>query len=219
MAVPKSACRELSERRECTVGRIVVTQYLSLDGVMEAPGPRDVEDFKYKAWVSDFDRGREGDQFKREEMLDAEALLFGRVTYETFAAVWPGMAGAPGLAGEMADKFNAMPKYVISSTLTESTWANSNILRGNVVDEVGRLRREVRGDILVHGSRRLVQAMVKDDLVDELRQMIYPVILGAGRKMFGETNERKPMELVTAEAVGDGVLIVVHRLRDRRQAD
>jgi dihydrofolate reductase len=134
------------------VGRIVVTQYLSLDGVMEAPGPRDVEDFRYKAWLFDFDRGPEGDRFKREEMLDAESLLFGRVTYETLAAVWPGMTGAPGLAGGDG--------------------------------------RQLPGDILVHGSRRLVQAMFEDDLVDELRQMIYPLILGR-RKQVVRPDERE----------------------------
>lgn len=192
------------------MGRIVVTEYVSLDGVIEAPGPGDVEDFKYKGWLFESpSRGADGDRWKLDETLESAALLLGRVTYETFAAVWP-------QASEFADfaqKFNAMPKYVVSSTLREATWNNSTILVGDPIQEVTALRRRVDGDIVVHGSRRLVQTLLEHDLVDELRQMIYPVILGAGEKLFGETSERKTLELVEARVVGDGVLILIHARR------
>jgi dihydrofolate reductase len=193
------------------MGRIVVTEYLSLDGVMEAPGPRDVEDFKYKGWLFDSPgRGPEGDRWKLEETLASDALLLGRVTYETFAAVWPQVTGE---FAEYADKFNAMPKYVISSTLREASWANTTILGGDAAEAVGELRRAVDGDIVVHGSRRLVQTLLDHDLVDELRQMVYPVILGAGQKLFGATSGRKTLDLVEATVVGEGVLILIHRPR------
>jgi dihydrofolate reductase len=193
------------------MGRIVVTEYVSLDGVMEAPGPRDVEDFKYKAWLFDSPgRGSEGDRWKLEETLGSHALLLGRVTYESFAAVWPQMTDE---YPEYAQKFNSMPKYVISSTLQETTWTNSTILGGDVIEEVTDLRRRIDGDIVVHGSRRLVQTLLESDLVDELRQMVYPVLLGAGKKLFGETSERKTLDLVEAKVVGDGVLILIHRPR------
>jgi dihydrofolate reductase len=193
------------------MGRIVVSEYVSLDGVMEAPGPKDVEDFKYKAWLFDSPgRGPEGDQWKLDETLESEALLLGRVTYESFAAVWPEMTDE---YAEFADKFNSMPKYVISSTLREAGWTNSTILGGDVIEEVTELRRRIDGDIVVHGSRRLVHTLVENNLVDELRQMVYPVILGAGQKLFGETSERKTLDLMEANVVGDGVLILIHRPR------
>jgi dihydrofolate reductase len=192
---------------EALMGRIVVTEYLSLDGVMEAPGPRDVEDFKYKAWLFDHPRGEEGDRFKLEETLASAALLLGRVTYETFATVWP------ETTGPMADKFNAMPKYVISSTLTDPGWDNSTVLNGDLVTEVTRLREQVDGDIVVHGSGRLVEALIEHDLVDELRLMVYPVVLGAGRRMFGGTSDKKPLRLVEMKDAGGGGVVLIYTPR------
>jgi dihydrofolate reductase len=149
------------------MGRIVVTEYLSLDSVMEAPGAQDVEDFEYKGWLFDYERGEEGDRFKLEETLESAALLLGRVTHETFAVAWPGMTGP------MADKLNAMPKYVVSSPLTAAKWTNSTVLRGDLATEVTALRERIDGDIVVHGSATLVEGLIEHDLVDELRLMVY----------------------------------------------
>jgi dihydrofolate reductase len=184
------------------MGRIVVTEFVSLDGVMEAPGG---EDFKYKGWSFDFDRGEEGNKFKVDELDDADALLLGRVTYEGFAAAWPSREG------EFADKFNSMPKYVVSSTLDEPEWNNSTVLKGDVVDEVTKLKQELDGDIYVHGSCQLAQTLIENDLVDELRLMVFPVVLGTGKRLFGETSDRMTLRLVDSKTVGDGIAIVIYQ--------
>jgi dihydrofolate reductase len=183
------------------MGRIVVTEFVSLDGVMEAPGG---EDFKYPGWSFEFDRGDEGDSFKLDEALSAEALLLGRRTYEGFAAAWPSRDG------EFADKFNTMPKYVVSSTLEDPEWNNSTVLSGDVAEEVAKLREELDGDIVVHGSAQLVQALVEQDLVDELRLMVFPVVLGTGKRIFGDTSDKKTLRLVDSKVVGDGVAILTY---------
>jgi dihydrofolate reductase len=184
------------------MGRLVVTEFVSLDGVVEAPGGG--EDFRHGGWSFEINRGEEGDQFKLDEALDAEALLLGRVTYEGFAAAWPSRDG------EFADKFNSMPKYVVSSTLEDPDWNNSTVLSGDVAEEVSKLKREQDGDIVVHGSPRLVQALVEHDLVDELRLMVFPVVLGSGKRLFGETSDRKRLRLADSRTVGDGVSILVY---------
>ena len=184
------------------MGRIVVTEFLSLDGVMEAPGGG--EDFKHGGWSFDVNRGEEGDRFKLDETLAADALLLGRRTYEGFAAAWPSREG------EFADKFNTMPKYVVSSTLDDPQWNNSTVLRGDVAEEVARLKREQDGEIVVHGSARLVQALLEHDLVDELRLMVFPIVLGDGKRLFGETSDKKLLRLVDSKVVGDGVAILVY---------
>jgi dihydrofolate reductase len=183
------------------VGRIVVTEFVSLDGVMEAPGG---EDFKYPGWSFEFDRGDEGDRFKLDEALSSEALLLGRRTYEGFAAAWPSRDG------EFADKFNTMPKYVVSSTLSDPEWNNSTVLSGDVAEEVAKLRQELDGDIVVHGSAQLAQALVEHDLVDELRLMVFPVVLGTGKRLFGETSDKKTLRLVDSKTVGDGIEILTY---------
>ncbi|MQA88540.1 MAG: dihydrofolate reductase [Streptosporangiales bacterium] len=184
------------------MGRIVVTEFVSLDGVMEAPGG---EKFKYPGWSFEFDRGEEGNQFKLDETLDAEALLLGRVTYEGFAAAWPSQKN------EFADKFNSMPKYVVSSTLEHPEWNNSTVLKGDVADEVTKLRRQIDGDIYVHGSCRLAQTLIEHDLVGELHLMVLPVLLGTGRRLFGDTSDKKTLRLVESKTVGsDGVLILTY---------
>jgi dihydrofolate reductase len=170
------------------MGRIVVTEFVSLDGVMEAPGGG--EGYKHDGWTFQIDRGEEGDKFKLDETLGSEALLLGRVTYEGFAAAWP------SVKGEFGDKFNGMPKYVVSSTLEEPTWNNSTVLKGDLVEEVSKLRQELDGDIMVHGSAQLVQALLEHDLVDELRLMVFPVVLGTGKRLFGDTSDKKPLRLV-----------------------
>jgi dihydrofolate reductase len=185
------------------MGRIVVTEFVSLDGVVEDPGG--AEDYKHGGWSFEFSRGDEGDKFKLDETMETDALLLGRVTYEGFADAWPSREG------EFADKFNEMPKYVVSTTLTDPEWNNSTVIGGDVPAEVARLRDEVDGDIVVHGSATLVRALVENDLVDELRLMVFPVVLGEGKRLFGETSDKKALELVESNVVGDGVSIVIYR--------
>jgi dihydrofolate reductase len=184
------------------MGRIVVTEFVSLDGVVEDPGGS--ENFKYGGWSFEIERGPEGDKFKLEETMSSEALLLGRVTYEGFAAAWPSRDG------EFADKFNAMPKYVVSSTLKDPEWNNSAVLGGDVAEEAAKLKHEVDGDIVVHGSVQLVQALLEDDLVDELRLMVYPVVLGTGKRLFDGTTDKKPFRLDDSKVVGDGVVILTY---------
>jgi dihydrofolate reductase len=188
--------------RRIKMGKIVATEYVSLDGVVEAPGGG--EEFKHAGWTFEIDRGPEGDKFKLDETLNSEALLLGRVTYEGFAAAWPSMEG------EFADRFNAMPKYVVSSTLENPEWNNSTVLKGDVVEEVSRLRRAPGGDIVVHGSPQLVQALLEHDLIDELRVMVFPVVLGTGKRLFGDTSDKKRLRLTDSRTVGEGIAILIY---------
>ena len=185
------------------MGRIVVTEFVSLDDVMEAPGGG--EDFERGGWTFEFDLGEEGAEFKLDETLDAEALLLGRVTYQQFAAAWPSQEG------EFADKFNTMPKYVVSSTLQDPEWANSMVLNGDVVAEVSKLLQSRDGDIVVHGSAQLVQTLLEHDLVDEVHLMVFPVVVGAGKRLFGDTGGTKRLRLVDSRTVGDGIAILIYR--------
>jgi dihydrofolate reductase len=185
------------------MGKIVVTEFVSLDGVMEDPGGDG--NFKHKGWTFKFNRGADGDKFKLDETLDSEALLLGRVTYQSFAAAWPSRDG------EFADKLNSMPKYVVSSTLDEARWNNSTVLKGDLVQEVSKLRQRLGGSIVVHGSAQLVQTLLEHDLIDELRLMVFPVVLGSGKRLFGHANETKPMQLVDSKTVGDGIAILIYK--------
>ena len=184
------------------MGRIVVTEFVSLDGVMEDPGGS--ENFKYGGWSFEFSRGDEGDKFKLDEAMESDALLLGRVTYEGFADAWPSREG------EFADKFNNMPKYVVSNTLKDPQWSNSTVLAGDVVDAVSKLKQDFDGDLVVHGSAQLVQTLLENDLVDELRLMVFPVVLGSGKRVFGDTSDKKPLRLTDSKTVGDGVEILVY---------
>jgi dihydrofolate reductase len=184
------------------MSRIVVTEFISLDGVMEDPGG--AEDFKHGGWSFKFDRGEEGNAFKTDETMGADAMLLGRRTYETFAQAWPSREG------EFADKFNSMPKYVVSSTLSDPEWTNTTVLEGDVRESVGRLRDEIDGDVIVHGSGQLVQSLLANDLVDELRLMVFPVVLGSGKRMFGETDDARTLRLASSDVAGDGVLLLVY---------
>src|SRR6266852_3744884 len=196
------ASRTQSTTRRTKMGRIVVTEFVSLDGVVEDPGG--AEDFKYGGWSFEIARGDEGDRFKLDEALDADALLLGRVTYEGFAAAWPSRNG------EFADKFNTMPKYVVSSTLEDPEWNNSTVLKGDVLQEVSKLKHRLDGNIVVHGSAQLVQTLLANDLVDELRLMVFPVVLGSGKRLFGATSDSKRMQLVESKTVGDGIAILIY---------
>lgn len=184
------------------MGRIVVTEYMSVDGVVEAPSG--TESFERVGWTDAYSRGVEGDAFKFDETMNSDALLLGRVTYEGFAAVWP------HFQGEFADKFNSMPKYVVSQTLARPEWNNTTVVSGNVVDEVGKLKRQYNGDIVVHGSPQLAQALIEHNLVDALHLQVYPVIVGAGKRLFGATSATKGLRLTTAKTVGDGIHILIY---------
>jgi dihydrofolate reductase len=186
------------------MGKIVVTEFISLDGVMEDPGGS--EKSKHGAWTFEFDRGEEGDRFKLDEILEAEAQLLGRITYEGFAAAWPSYSDKVGFA----DKMNSMPKYVVSKTLQTADWNNSTILNGDVVEEVEKLKNDVDGVILVAGSAQLAQTLMDHDLVDELRLMVFPVVLGSGKRLFGETTDKKTLQLANSEIVGDGIAILTY---------
>jgi dihydrofolate reductase len=187
------------------MGRIVVTEFISLDGVMEDPGG--AEGFARGGWAFKFDRGKDGDQFKVDETIGADAQLLGRVTYEGFAEAWPSREG------EFADKFNTMPKYVVSSKLTAREWTNTTVLDGDLAAAVSKLRDQHQGDILVHGSAQLVQGLVEQDLVDELRLMVFPIVLGAGKRLFADGADKKRWRLTELRTVGDGVMIAIYEPR------
>jgi dihydrofolate reductase len=182
--------------------RIVVTEFASLDGVMQAPGG---EPFKYPGWTFEFDRGEDGNQFKLDETREADGLLLGRRTYESFAGAWPKRSG------EFAEKLNAMPKFVVSSTLEDPEWQNTTVLNsGDATGQVRRLKDEFDGELQVPGSHRLVQELVASDLVDQINLMIFPVVLGTGMKVFEEMPERRDLRLRDSKVVGDGIVVLVY---------
>jgi dihydrofolate reductase len=177
------------------MGKIIISENVSLDGL--GTGERLFD------WVGQI-KG-EAAKVLFDEALGSEALLLGRHSYEFFAARWPSRSG------EYADRLNSMPKYIVSSTLERPAWSNSTVLAGDVVHEVAKLRRELAGDIVVYGSIQLVQALMEHDLVDELRLMIYPVVLGAGGRLFGETSDKKPMRLIRVQTIGDGLAFLTYQ--------
>jgi dihydrofolate reductase len=183
--------------------RIVVSEFLSLDGVMEDPGG--AEGSRHGGWSFQFD-DPDGMKYKLDEVLEHEALLLGRVTYEGFAAAWPGMTDDVGFA----DKMNEMPKYVVSGTLDHADWNNSTVLRGDVADEVRSLRQQEGGDILVAGSARLVRALAAADLIDEYRLMVFPIVLGEGKRLFDGMTEPAVLRLVDVRPLHSGTLILTY---------
>jgi len=183
------------------MGRIVVTEFVSLDGVMEDPGG--AETYEHGGWTFEIERG-EGDKFKLDETLETDALLLGRVTYEGFVEAWPSREG------EFADKFNNMPKSVGSSTPESPSWSNSTVLSGALGQEIAKLKSELDGRIVVHGSGQLARGLLERDLVDELRLMVFPVILGSGKRLFGEGGGKKRLRLTDSKPVGDGINILVY---------
>jgi dihydrofolate reductase len=184
------------------MGKIVVTEFISLDGVIEDPGG--AEDYRHGGWTFEIERGQEGDKFKLEELQEAEAQLLGRVTYEGFAAAWPKMEDEAGFATKM----NAMPKYVVSSSLERADWQNTTILSGDPAESVATLKEKVDGVILVAGSATLVKSLIENDLVDELRLMVFPVLLGQGKRLFPESEAKHPLQLAEAKTVGDGISLL-----------
>jgi dihydrofolate reductase len=181
------------------MGTIVVSENVSLDGVIQDPAGD--EGFRVGGWVGLIKDSPELNQLALDEALGADALLLGRRSYEWFAARWPSRSG------ELADRLNGLPKYVVSSTLDDPAWNNSTVLKGEVLDEVSKLKKELEGKILIAASFQLVRTLIEHDLVDELRLKIFPVVLGAGERLFGETSDKKPMRLVHTQTVGDGVAI------------
>jgi dihydrofolate reductase len=182
------------------VGRIVVTEFVSLDGVFEDPGG--AENYEYGGWTFEYDRGDEGNAFKLDELMEAKVQLLGRVTYEGFAEAWPSRDGP------FADKLNNDPKVVVSTTLTDPQWNNTTVIDSDVVERLKQLRDETDGSILVAGSGMLVETLLGADLVDELRLMVFPTILGRGRRLFPDGIDRLKLALVESRTVGpDGVQV------------
>jgi dihydrofolate reductase len=189
------------------MGKIVVSDNVSLDGVIQDPAGD--EGFRRGGWVGLIKDRPELSKLALDEALGAEALLLGRRSYEWFAARWPSRSG------ELADRLNNMPKYVVSSTIEDPDWNNSTVLKGDVVDEVSRLKQELDGEIVVAASFRLVRTLMEHDLVDELRLRIFPVVLGDGERLFGETSDKKPMRLVDIKTVeGDVAYLTYEPVRD-----
>jgi dihydrofolate reductase len=185
------------------MSKVVVSEFVTVDGVMEDPGG--AEGFERGGWAFRFDRGDDGDKFKLDEVMGSDGLLLGRVTYEGFAAAWPSRTG------EFADKFNNMPKFVVSTTMEEAEWSNSTLIKGDVAGEVSRLKQQPGGDILVNGSAQLAATLMEHDLVDEYRLMVFPVVLGSGKRLFGDGSDTSRLRLVESKPVGsDGVLILIY---------
>jgi len=185
------------------MGRIVVTEFVSLDGVFEDPGGS--ENYEHGGWTFEYDRGDDGNKFKLDELMDADVQLLGRVTYEGFAAAWPSREGP------FADKLNNDPKYVVSNRLTDPQWQNTTVVSGDVVGRLKKLRDETEGSILVSGSGTLVNTLLENDLVDELRLMVFPTILGRGKRLFPDGIDRLKFTLGEVRTVGpDGVQVQVY---------
>lgn len=184
------------------MGKIIITEFLSLDGVMEAPGGDD--GFVRGQWTFEFDRGEKADEFKNTETMDAEALLLGRKTYVGFSQAWPKMDD------EFANRFNTMPKYVVSSTLTDPDWGPTTVVSGDVEAEIAKVKEELDGDLIVHGSRQLAQALIAADLADQLNLVIFPVVLGTGDRLFGDGEESKKFKLASSDVSGDGIALMIY---------
>jgi dihydrofolate reductase len=188
------------------MGKIVISENVSLDGVVQ--DPTGDEGFKRGGWFGQIGEKDREEWAKVEfgEALGSEALLLGRRSYEWFAARWPSRSG------EWADRLNSLPKYIVSSTLVDPDWSNSTVLKGEVVNEVSKLKQELDGEIVVYASCQLVRTLMEHDLVDELRLMVYPVVLGAGERLFGETSDKKSMRLVDTRTVGDGLAYLTYEV-------
>jgi dihydrofolate reductase len=186
------------------MGKIVVSDNVSLDGVIQDPAGD--EGFRVGGWVGQIKDREELNRLTRDEALGTEALLLGRRSYEWFAARWRSRSG------ELADRINSLPKYVVSSTLEHPDWNNSTVLKGDVLNQVSKLKHELKGEVVVPASFQLVRTLMEHDLVDELRLKIYPVVLGAGERLFGETSDKKPMRLVDTQTVEGDVVFLTYEL-------
>jgi dihydrofolate reductase len=192
------------------MGQIVVTEFITLDGVAEDPGG--AEGFAGGGWSFQFDRGNDGDQFKHDELFASDAHLLGRNTYRAFGEAWPARTG------DFADRFNALPKYVVSKTLEKGDWGETTILRGDLSTEVAELRQRHDRDILVSGSIGLVRSLLATGLVDELRLMVFPIILGSGTRLFAENAAPAALRLVSSRPAGETVILTLQRRDDTTEA-
>ena len=185
------------------MGKLVVTEFVSVDGVFEDPGGS--EAYEHGGWTFDYDRGEDGNAFKLDEVMEAQVQLLGRVTYEGFAAAWPTREGP------FADKLNSDPKYVVSTTLTSPDWENTTVISDRVVEQISKLKDETEGVVLVAGSGTLVRALLEANLVDELRLMVFPTVLGRGRRLFPNGIDRLNLKLAESRTVGpDGVQVQIY---------
>jgi dihydrofolate reductase len=182
--------------------KLIVSEFVTLDGVMDDPGGSD--GLEGGGWAFQFERGAEGNKFKLDETLQADALLLGRITYEGFAAAWPGRSDEMGFA----EKMNGMPKYVVSRTLQEATWNNTTIISGDVAAEVAKLKAQPGGDLLVAGSGQLVRALLAAELIDELRLMVYPIVLGTGKRLFDGGGGAKALRLSESRPAGETLICI-----------
>jgi dihydrofolate reductase len=190
-------------KKEREMGKLAITEFVSVDGVFEDPGG--AEGYEHGGWTFDYDRGEDGDKFKLDELLEAKVQLLGRVTYEGFAAAWPSREGP------FADKLNSDPKYVVSTTLTDPQWQNTTVISKDVVGQISKLKDETDGVILVAGSGTLVRTLLEANLVDELRLMVFPTILGRGKRLFPDGIDRLKLKLVESRTVGsDGVQVQIY---------
>lgn len=187
------------------MGKLVVSEFVTLDGVIDDPGGS--EKTKYGGWALKFNRGPEGDKFKLDELFAADAFLLGRITYQGFAAAWPSRKDDAGFA----DRMNGLPKYVISTTLDRADWNNSTIIKDHVVEQVSKLRAMPGGDLLVAGSGKLAQTLIQHDLVDEYRLMVFPTVLGEGKRLFKDGSEISALRLAEAKPVGGGIVILTYQ--------
>ena len=185
------------------MGKLVVTEFMTLDGVMEDPGG---QHGGRGGWAFKFDQGPDGQKFKFDELMASDAQLLGRVTYEGFAQAWPTME-----AGKFGEKMNGMPKFVVSKTLESPEWNNTTVLKGDLAEEVRKLKEQFAGDILVAGSAKLVQSLLAHDLVDELHLMVFPILLGAGKRLFADGVESTSLTLVETKQTGSVVILTLHR--------
>jgi dihydrofolate reductase len=201
--VSASVAADDARQGSIDMGKIIISENVTLDGVIQDPAGD--EGFRAGGWVGLIKDSPQLSQLALDEALGAEAWLLGRRSYEWFAARWPSRTGA------LADRLNGLPKYVVSSTLEHPAWNNSTVLAGDVVTEASRLKQELNGDIVVPASFQLVRALIEHDLVDELRLKIFPVVLGAGQRLFGPASDTKPMRLIASQTVGDGIALLTYR--------
>jgi dihydrofolate reductase len=203
LAVPYGPKVESTTERRHEMGKLAVTEFVSVDGVFEDPGG--AEGYEHGGWTFEYDRGDDGNKFKLDEVMESEVQLLGRVTYEGFAEAWPSREG------EFADKLNKDPKYVVSTTLKDPEWQNTTVISGDVAEEIAKLKERTNGLILVAGSGTLVRTLLGADLVDELRLMVFPTVLGRGKRLFPDGIDRLKLRLTESKQVGsDGVQVQVY---------
>jgi dihydrofolate reductase len=191
------------------MGKVVVTEFITLDGVIQDPGG--TGEMERGGWSFEYDRGEEGDKFKLDELMASDAQLLGRITYEGFAEAWPTMEDEQGFA----DKMNSMPKYMVSTTIKDPAWENTTVISDDVPDQVAKLKDQYEGDILIAGSAQLIQTLVESDLVDEWRLMVFPEVLGEGKRLFDGGLPRRKLKLTDDRALGpDGIRLLIYERAD-----